>query len=251
MAINRKALIICCPGKVGTKSHLPGVEKDGPLYNSYLQSPLGGAWATSEIVILKSPTPAQLQASVQLLAFADYSMVVFSGHGYYSANKGSTIIELGDGVEIDSVELSKGTTKRTVILDCCRVVVRESVLEEMARKALMAADSMPNSEEARFYYDKRISESPPGLVKLFSCSINETAGDDAQLGGVYSHSLVSSAEQWAKSGSKNTTTSSYILDVPDAHDGAANRVDRLSGGTQHPTIQKPRSSPYFPFAVVA
>jgi hypothetical protein len=227
------------------------VEKDGPLYSSYLQSPLGGAWTASEIGMLKNPSPAQVQAAVRALGLADYSMVVFSGHGYYSANKGSTIIELTPGVEIDSLDLSQGTTKRTVILDCCRVVIKELVLEQMMRKSLAKADSIPNVEAARFYYDKQISDCPSGLVKLFACSINETAGDDSQLGGVYSHSLVSGAEEWAKEGGKNTSTSYYILDVSDAHDRAAVRVVRLSGGTQNPTIQKPRSGPYFPFAVVA
>ena len=251
MAVSRKALIISSPGQAGTKGYLPGVEKDVPLYTSYLQSPLGGAWTTGEISILKSPSSAQVQAAVKALGSADYSMVVFSGHGYYSANRSSTIIELTPGVDIDSLELIQGTTKRTVILDCCRVVHAELVLEKMMRKSLAMADSIPDAAQARFYYDKQISECPSGLVRLFGCSLNETAGDDAQLGGVYSHSLISSAEEWAKSGGKNTSTNYYIFDVGDANESAAARVERLTGGTQHPTIQKPRSSPYFPFAVVA
>lgn len=73
----------------------------------------------------------------------------------------------------------------------------------------------------------------------------------AQKGGYYSHSLINSATKWADSDTKDLSKSVYYFSVISAHDAASLSVRALSGGRQNPHVEKPRSEPYFPFAVMA
>lgn len=250
--MTRKALLIGGPGAKGSSRYLQGVERDLDAYKRFLLSPLGGAWENTEIISHMSPSEADIKRDLALLKAADYSFVLFSGHGYYSKAASSTILELRDRVELDSSFLRVGAAKQTVILDCCRVVypaVTKSVVEA-AMDSLVKALTL-DANECRKYYDKRIQECPSGLIVLHSSSINETSGDDSQLGGVYCANLIKSAEKWKKKGNFNTVDSYYVCDVPKAHDLTIPEVTRRSGGRQNPQIEKPKSTPYFPFAIVA
>lgn len=59
-----------------------------------------------------------------------------------------------------------------------KVIVLEFV--EVLMKAAAIAQLSPS--ECRRYYDKRIEECDIGLVVMYACSINETAGDDSSKG---------------------------------------------------------------------
>jgi len=251
MAVSRSALIITNPGEVGSEGYCEGVNKDAQLYRSFLLSPVGGAWRSSELSTLKQPSRQEVRDAVSAIAGADYSLVAFCGHGYYSASKDSTILELRKGIELDSVELRQGATKRTIVLDCCRKVHRPMALDEAMRKSIAKADAVVDPKESRKYYDKSIADCSDGIVVLFGCSIGETAGDDAQRGGFYSYNLVESTRDWARDNDVDTATDYSVCSVVRAHAKALPRVTQLSGGTQTPTIQKPRSEPYFPFGIVA
>ena len=114
-----------------------------------------------------------------------------------------------------------------------------------------AAITQLSPSECRRYYDSRIEECDIGLIVMYACSINETAGDDSSKGGYYSHSLISSATKWADSDSKDISKTIYYFSAIMAHDAASSNVQSLSGGRQKPVIEKPRSGPYFPFAIMA
>src|ERR1035437_1234715 len=246
--MKRKTLIITNPGEKGEKGYCEGVNKDIELYRSFLQSPQGGLWQESEIRTLERPNVSAVEAEVSRLHLADYSFVVYSGHAYHSGR--STILELKRGVELDSAKLRVGSSKHTLILDCCRVVEKPTLLEKAMMKALQARPIL-HPDACRLYYDKHLEKCPTGLVVLYGCSINETAGDDASMGGYYSASLIESAEEWVASNSVLDTKKKFgIRSVVEAHAGAASKLATLSGNRQTPDIQKPRTEPYYPFSIV-
>lgn len=248
--VNRQALLIGCPGKRGTDSYLGGVARDLDNYNRFLRSPLGGAWYSHEVVALDDPRAGAVRAAIQNLKSADYSLVLFSGHGYYSAQKRSTIVCLSGDDEMDSAELRAGAKKHTLILDCCRIVSKTVLAEDTLAKMDSMARTLSTSD-CRIYYDRAISECPSGLVVLHSCDINETAGDDSRRGGYYAYSLIDVAEKWGESNKTDLSKQYSTLRIPRAHDGASDAVRRLTSNRQNPQIEKPRSEPYFPFAIVA
>ena len=251
MTISRKALIIANPGVEDDKEdYLPGVDRDVLNYQRFLKSKVGGAWRASEITTLRYPTLLGLRVALITLSQSDYTKVIFTGHGEYSNEKGTTILQLRPGVDIDSAELCGGNAKRTVILDCCRGIHVPMAVDEATMDALAKADSMDDLSESRRCYDQDISRCPNGLVVLFACSIGQLSGD-SDRGGVYSYNLIRAAEAWARAQTGETTKSYYPFSVVAAHEKAKEMVMQQRGSRQTPTIEKPRSSPYFPFGIVA
>lgn len=247
--MDRKALVIGSPGTPGQSGYLKGVEKDLENYSTSLQSPLGGAWKSSEIVTLRNPSRADVDTALQRLTTAEYSLAVFSGHGCHRVPPDSTFVELKPGTEMDSMHLRKGAARHTLILDCCRVVVT-TLLAEAVVKIARAAPLL-NAPRCRLAFDQEIQKCPNGLIVIHSCAQNETSGDDELRGGVYSSRLMDSATKWLNVSTTDTTRYYASLSVVEAHEKASISVQQASGGRQNPTIEKPRSMPYFPFAVIA
>ena len=249
--MTRFALIISNPGEDGTDSYCAGVNIDVTNYVAFLKSPLGGSWYADEIKQLYKPSQRDVVYTLQSMSSYDYTFIVFSGHGYYSAQRESTILELSRAQEIDSLELAKGENKRTVLLDCCRVVVEDVVLESTMLRAFAETGKRLSAAQCRLYFDKHISDCPNGIITGYACSKGETAGDNAVDGGRYLSSLINAAQQWYESSKTDLSNYWYHYTVSAAHDTSVQRVQRLSGGRQNPNIDKPRSGPYFPFAIMA
>ena len=248
--MNRKALLIGSPGTKGSDGYLLGVARDLQNYDRFLRSPVGGSWHPSEILTLDDPPASSVRSAIRSLESVDYSFVLFSGHGYYLERKRSTIVCLSDDEEMDSVELRKGSSRHTVVLDCCRKVERALLAEDALAKADKAARRLSPSE-CRRYFDSSILECPSGIIVLHACDVDETAGDDSRRGGYYAYSLLDTAESWAEQKTTDLSKSFATLRMPRAHEKAAQAVMRLSGNRQNPQIEKARSEPYFPFAIVA
>lgn len=243
----RKALIISNPGEPGAKTYCEGVVKDVLNYKAFLNSPLGGYWYDHEIIPMTRPSADEVRKKLSEIQYYDYTKIIFSGHGYYSSNRKSTILELKKGEELDSQELIPGTLKRTIILDCCRQVAKDIPLLESVKlfAALKKRELIPR--ECREIYETHIKKCYNFIVVMNACDINEVAGDSATNGGYYSSSLLDVSFDWSE---KNIRTAgAKILDVADVHNNAITRVVEKSGGNQHPKIDKGRSEPYFPFAV--
>lgn len=248
--MRRYALVIANPGELGAANYCEGVNKDAQNYGKLLKSPVGGAWLDSEIRVLNKPSISEVRLQMAEARRADYAFIVFAGHGYYSATKRSTILELRRGEEIDSAELRVGAKKQSLILDCCRKIERVSIVEKMAMLAFTESAPRINAENCRKYFDKKLEECPEALVVIHSCAIGQTAGDDSEKGGYYSYNLMDSVSDWQS----NLMVSSqyyYTMNISEAHDKGASRVVRISGGRQTPQIEKPRSAPYFPLGIVS
>jgi hypothetical protein len=253
--MKRKALIISNPGEKETDEHYcRGVFVDVANYKRFLTSPLGGAWEISEIAELHRPTSKQVETEVSKLSAYDYTMILFTGHGYFSQRSESTILELKKNEEFDSDDLKKNTTKRTIILDCCRVVVEDLIVGKMVEDVLAKAIKQPlNAAECRRYFDETLAKCSNGPIVGYSCSKNEKSRDSSSDGGYYASGLLRAASNWRdqKDGHIDLSKQYLPFSVVEAHDAAVPLTVRRSGGAQTPNIDKARSGPYFPFAIMA
>ncbi|RDU98947.1 caspase family protein [Trinickia dinghuensis] len=236
--VARKALIIGCPDK-----DIPGVLVDMENYRRFFQSSSGGAWYSNEIEVLKSPSTASLQSAVRRLQNADYSIVVFAGHGGYSNAKQTTLLQLSPGVSIEEHELKDGAPRHTVIIDACRVHLDKPVMEEYRAKA-MAFDSADNPARSRMLFDNHIRACAPGLAVMHSCSIGEGAQETTDSGGLYSSILI-------RVGENRRAGTGQVLTISEAHADATALVRRETRDRQIPRGMFPRTLPRFPFAVDA
>jgi len=106
--------------------------------------------------------------------------------------------------------------------------------------------------QCRKYFDAQIMKCGEGIVILNSCSENEYSYDHPSKGGYYSSSLFKTANNWYNNNTNvNLLENYYPFSIVGAHNGAVEFVRKLSGDTQNPEIEKPRSGPYFPFAIMA
>lgn len=243
LMITRKAIIISNPGEKGDEDYCEGVNKDIENYDAYLHSSTGGAWDSKEIKTLYKPRPKELRYAFEELPLCDYGLIVFSGHGHYSTRTQSTILSINGTDDYDSSEFyNTACLKLSIILDCCRK--ERYILREFAKAVeILEKSGSSNRYTCRRHYNERIEECDPGIVVMHACSINEYSYDDPERGGYYSSSLIHNAKKWAES-------DFGILSVSKTHIRACSDVIRMSGGRQHPQIEKPRSATkFFPFAV--
>lgn len=253
MPVTRRAILVSNPGEVGQANYCKGVYVDIKNYQRLMTSPEGGAWEAPEIIYLDRPTKGDLRAHLVTAASYNYVFVMFTGHGWYSQQDKDRILELRNGEQIASLELSQGAKKRTVILDCCQRVHPESLLESDARKMAFSQSSRARTPSAatcrRLFFDS-IQRAPEGIVKMTSCAIGEVSSDDDTRGGRYNASLIESIDEWtALEARKAHSTGPAELPIVAAHESAAALTRNLSANQQNPTIDKPKSSPYFPIAV--
>lgn len=257
MPISKRALLISNPGEIGAENYCKGVYVDINNYQRLLTSSEGGAWENGEIRHLDRPTAQNVRDWLAIFSVYDYVLVMFTGHGWYSAPDRDRILELRKGEEIASNDLLVGTKRRTVILDSCQKVHQESLLEKLARQFAFTANAAearhtPNREACRKLFLDSIQAAPQGAVRLTSCAIDEVSTDDDTRGGRYNASLIECVEDWvALQAKKQFYASPEMFSVVAAHECAAERTRKLSGGKQNPSIEKPKTSPYFPFAVFA
>jgi hypothetical protein len=251
--MDRKVLLITNPGEQGAKNYCDGVNRDIENYSEFLSSPIGGAWdAKNEFVHLHRPDVTAVRKELSSLNSSEYSLVIFCGHGEYSSKNDTTILELRSGQEIDSKEMHCGSSRRTLLIDCCRKKAPTLKLEDMMRKMATASFQEFDADKSKRCYNNEILRCSVGLVIGYACKIGEEASDDEERGGVYSYNLIKSARKWATTKDVSTLrmNNQYSsFSIVDAHSSIVNTVATLTNNAQHPSITKPRSEPYFPFAI--
>jgi hypothetical protein len=247
--MRRKALLIGGPGNKGESGYLEGVLVDLSNYRTFLTSDIGGAWRDDEITTIQNPDQNTVRAELAALGLVEYSFVLFGGHGYIDGRTGRTRVLLRKNVELEADELRVGAQRHAVIIDACREIETGLLVEALTKRAEEGPTT--NRPACREAFDAQVKKCGAGSTVLWSCSPNETAGDNSATGGYYSEGLILSAREWARSRATGQTRATGILALDTAHDSAAQKVQRISRNLQNPTIEKPRSLNQLPFAVIA
>jgi len=153
---------------------------------------------------------------------------------------------------LNSLDLRTSSKKRTILLDCCRKVVPRELLEKAELKAAYAfAEPELSRQACRRVFDEQILRCSNGIVVGYGCSPDQVDAGHPTKGGYYSSSLIDAAFSWfegKKTGWRIVPDQRSIVSI---QADAIPKITRLSGGTQAPMMEKPRTEPYFPFAVVA
>lgn len=182
--MKRRALLI------GNTRGLPGVQTDIQKTRAFLGSDVGGDWLPSEIAELKNPSRLELLGHIELLKSesVDYALVLFSGHGGHAHQ---TVLELNaNGETIAESELWNIAPRQITIYDCCRALVGEQVVKSFAMDSL--TESFVRRNDVRARYEARIMQAMPQQVRLYACSVSQSAYDFGN-GAVYLGHLLSSA----------------------------------------------------------
>lgn len=247
--MTRRAILIDAGGTPDKKGHLPGTTADVRAISSFLMSNPGGAWESSEIVILKDPSKYELRENLAAGRDHDYSFVAGAGHGHHIQGQGidETRFCYNASDEIAAHDLNTGASRCTVMLDCCRHVTKYepiSVLESRS-KALAKYAADRSTYLYRTAFDRTLSETESGCSYLYSCDLNQSA-QESQAGGYYTQALIDSALSWHEG---YRDGSPAVFDIWDAHNRASKRVTERES-QQIPQSQFGRRQRFFPFAVV-
>jgi hypothetical protein len=242
--INRKALIIGYPGIYGGENYCEGVLHDLNNYQNYFESIHGGAWEItnndfSKIEVFQelSITRGKLDQYIEYFnSCAEYFIFVFAGHGEYH-NRYGTIIQLNEREEMPVSEIFLNANRQLFIIDCCRKVSTQQLIENELKKSLSLESYFSHNRDIyREHFNQLINNSIEGNIEIYSCSINEYSIDISGSGGLFSNRLLNSA-----TGNENLT-------IFKTFETAKPLVQLRSRNRQNPVIEKPRMKGIsFPF----
>jgi len=228
---------------------LPGAREDVKNLRKYLLTNIGGAWVSSEIVILSTPSKSVVQSAIEDARKIDYVIMSFSGHGHHKVGKDldETSLILNNHEEIPVHELNPCNDRGVLIVDACRGITPVLVEEKKSFFAKAAASVLPwTRAKFREYYDLAIAHADKGQSVLYSCNVEESAGDTPS-GGLFSRSLIRCADNWGQL--HETSTNRGVYTVRETFDCAA-AATTTRRPQQHPQYNERRIR-QFPFAVVA
>ena len=252
----KRFAIIIESSNVKGQGDLPGAKQDAENWRSFLMSDIGGSWRSDEIVVLNKPLSVTIKLYLQ--AYADrYVFLAFSGHGYEEYNSYSrkyvTKICLNDSerdVAIDSISPGR---LGTAVFDCCRGVengqgrvkiVNESfsatgrsalsaTMDSVERLVANSANYQARTREliAKVYLQEIEKLTTHAAVRMYSCSREESAGEDPSAGVYYTTLLIQGAKDWAEAQKARQGVSVY--NTKQAHDFAVEAMKVVNPG-QHP-----------------
>jgi len=234
MTPTRKALLIMSPDE--GKNFLASVATDKTNWTQYLQSAAGGGWRANEITVLGNPSASLVMSHVRLMQKVDYAFIAFSGHGDVTGDE-DTRLHVSPNSTMKARELLTDIKRQTLVLDCCREKVAETLVEARVFKA--SAESFIDVSRARALFDMGIMDAGEYQAILYSCSVGQRAGDNEAVGGFYTGALIRAGQG---------TQKGDVMRIREAHATARIAVTRRRS-TQTPVADLPRSNPTFPFAI--
>jgi hypothetical protein len=243
--MTRNVFIIAAPLSPEQAPFYNGVKRDVSNFYNYFRSPMGGAFYPGEIHILENPDWPSLVVKM-LLNRADYSIVVFSGHGYAGIPCCLTKLKINERVSRSALDIARvnPAKKQLFIVDSCRNYFTEKSNQtdlENSLEETMVFTSELDVMSARHAFEVGIRKAKEGLQVIYSCSPNEPS-KISESGSYFSKSLFESVMNWAGNRDVND-----ILLGSGAHKMATNY---LRGFTrrQTPHIEF-NNGANFPFAV--
>jgi hypothetical protein len=250
----RRAILIGTPS-LPNHDYLNGVTVDLENYSQFLQSNYGGAWEKEEIKILNTPSKYDLSVAMIMARSLDYTFITFSGHGEHVSGKGiyETRICINEKEDMAVYELNPGNKRHVVIIDACRKV--RAIMENFSEKTALAnaLQSAPHTvrSKCRELFDKAVASSEEGRTVMYSCEVNQTAGEKTGGGGVFSEELVNNATGWATNKAKESWSPlEAVLRMNEAFQYASEATYRINA-PQKPVYEGGRRHVHLPFAVAA
>lgn len=243
--MNKRLIIIGCPDK-----DIPGVKLDIENLENYFRSPLGGAWRDSEMAVRETPTVAWVEGQLEIARNADYSVIVYSGHGEYDTIKRKWVATMAGDADFEIDRFKIGPEKSLIIVDCCRTL-RKLLKRAMDSVALAEHVEALNPAACRAHYEQCIRDAAPGFIALYAASPGQEAADSEVFGAAYLSALLQVAENWGAQNQRLAAIQRAMLSALDAHRGAKPIAESSSGYRQTPTHECSKTAPAFPFAVVA
>jgi hypothetical protein len=243
--MTRKALLI---GKVESKRYgdLPGVSVDLVNFRNYLLSDFGGAWEEDEIITVNDPSLLEIEFAKERSSKSNFAFIAFFGHGHHLIDKykDETIIIINDKEELPVSSLNPGCPRVLIVIDACRKIEYFDEEKISAKASLKMAETRLRYRY-REIYDQALSETERGCITIYSCNLDEAAGEDRRMGGLFSSSLIICGDTWHQSTSYGNES---IYTVRDAFNCASRRTNQIMP-QQNPQMDAGRRLYYFPFAV--
>jgi hypothetical protein len=244
----KRHAILAAVGRATGETPLEGVYRDVNTMRKYLLTNAGGAWDKDEIDTLVDFNRDDLLSLISKIPTPDYLIVLFSGHGYEKPVRGplglsayETRMVCVDGKHISVNDLCPDCERRLIILDCCRGVVEEA-REKISffRLGRLSITPFWARQRARLLFDRAISLSEYGTIRIHGCRLNGSASDEYSFTSV----LISSAYKWSSYSFMKVCPVNFIFDVA--------AVDfKLLEPKQHPELDGGRRRNWFPFAVAS
>lgn len=197
--MKRSAILIGT--NTATSTPLRGVDADIQRLYRHLTSDFGGAWEQSEIKWYAAPTNKELRGllAAERMENPDLLMIAFSGHGLQDPNS-VPFICLRDGHNFPVSSLNLSVARQITIIDACRATVRGILPEGIEKTAgvgdVSGIDEWDYRGSCRELFDNKLRMVADGRVILQSCSPGQTS-DDLTSGGLFTHSLITSARALA------------------------------------------------------
>lgn len=181
---NRKLLLICNPGVPGV-NHVPSVPAVLQRYKNYFQSAVGGYWRDDEIIEEEVGYNDEAELTWlfcklgEITRNADYSMIVFVGHGG-SSDENNDQIQLSKGklVPVSSFlapEGFEGSMKRTIIIDACRTLIEAPQQQILLEQRTYSAGGMLEADWCKNLYNEVIDNCDPHVELIQSTQYGQDA----------------------------------------------------------------------------
>jgi len=236
----RRALIIYCDNTQSGK--LSGPARDNDNLRKFLTQNIGGDWSPEEIESLRNPTSLSVRNKINtFLSGADYTFIVFTGHGGINTIDERQYIELLDR-DVPLQQLKTNAKRQTIIIDACRGYYTVG-LEDLRESKILKFSIGGILKSTRAIFDDAILRSDEGLTILFAASENQTALDTTK-GAAYLLSLLNAAYGWEDSDKEYN-----FLGLDVVHDMAADYMNNNFDTIQEPSMNEEKRKRYYPFAV--
>ena len=239
--MNRKALIIYCTET--DSGELAGPKMDNENIRKYLKSDVGGQWYDDEIISLENPTIGKVRRCIaNEFDDADYSFIVFTGHGGIDETDGQDYLEVVDG-DMSLSTLITDAPRQTLIIDACRGYFRR-IPDSLQKSFSNVYEYFSGHPNTRIIFDRAVSQAEEGLTVLYSASANQSSLD-TNKGGAYLYSLLSICKEWEEI----VKGKEGYLDLKNAHEIACEYLRDNFVTIQKPTMNTEKRGCFFPIAV--
>lgn len=250
--MKRRVFIIGAPldrFDVKNRSFYNGVMADIRNFQNFFHSSLGGGfYAKEEVITLINQTWANIKYALSTNP-ADYTVVVFSGHGYTQqpSDQFRMNINATQDPSLGQIVAQIRSRKILFVIDACRTFVEDHTPRYFHADGLGDPDDVmrfPSNisiPEARMILENRVRIVEEGIQVLYSSSPNEYSALTTR-GSYFSKSLLQSAKNW----SQKNDGSNILLGVG-AFKMATREIKKLTQ-IQNP-IMKWDHGANFPFAI--